>query len=191
MKKITLWSLLVALLLASSFLASAANADESAQDIEPTFNEATEIRPDIGPNDDKKGVVGENGYKVFHPGAIAVVEVASKGNALASSATRTGSTDAWLAWVFSWDQWAWGWDHFGSHISQSTISEQTIQSQGRLKVTVDPSWRTTCFASNGGSYAGCTTHFFQLIPRTILGETSHYFNTPNYNPSSFTTSDSA
>lgn len=70
-----------------------AAADDKPAGDTPTKNSVTEIRSDLGPSE-PGGVVGQNGYKVFHPGAIAEVTVTAL---QAPAATRRGFTDAWLA----------------------------------------------------------------------------------------------
>ena len=156
-------------------------------------NRTTEIRPDIGPLN-PSAIVGEHGYKVFHPGAIktaSAVPVEANAGRRVVEAIRRGITDAWLNWVFSWDWQQWGWDHLGYHESESDLWESQNWADGRLKITTDSSWRDTCSTHTSGSLASCTTSFFQILPRTIVGETYHHFHTNGYNDENFWSSDSA
>lgn len=184
--------LLLALLTVTGTLLSSLSAN--AQEGNVTANEKTVIRPDIGP-DDPHGVVGEHGYKVFHPGAIkSALAMPKEGNgedALAASQYRRGSTDAWLAWRWSWKFEDFGWDHNAYHESESDLSEDEIWADGRLKITTDSSWRELCDDRTSGHRADCATNFFQILPRTIEAVTDHHFSKAGYADSDFLTGDSA
>lgn len=189
--KLGLLVLLIGLLTALPVLADESNHSDQPGAI--TVNETTEIRPNLGPQGN--GVVGEHGYKVFNPGAIksthALPLTSNAGDELGVTAIRRGSTDAWLAWVWSWDWKKWGWDHYGYHNSESDLSEEQIWADGRLKITTDSGWRVLCSDHKSGVRAECSTQFFQLLPRTIKAETNHHFHKSGYIDSDFKTSDSA
>lgn len=85
-----------------------------------------------------------------------------------------------------------GWNHLGSHESSSSIAETTIEVDGYLKVTPESGWRDTCDKRRtGAKRAICTTDFYYSLPRTIRGESDHFFSTPGYPNSYFETSDQA
>jgi hypothetical protein len=156
------------------------------------INEVTETRPNIGPNYEGN-VVGQNGYKVFNPGAIVAVPITGidDARAIAAAQMRRGSTDAWLAWSWNFDWKKWGWDHIASHNSNSDLWEDEIWVDGALKITTDSSWRELCPNHTSGNNTTCTTRFFQVLPRTIKAESSHYFKKSGFVNSSFKSSDSA
>lgn len=185
------------ILAAGVLMALPALADEPSQAEPPSVekievNEETETRADIGPKYEGN-VVGQNGYKVFKPGAIVAVPAISTEAArtLAAAQMRRGSTDAWLAWSWSFDWKKWGWDHIASHNSNSDLWEDEIWVDGALKITTDSSWRELCPKHTSGNNAACTTRFFQVLPRTIKAESSHYFKKSGFANSSFKSSDSA
>jgi hypothetical protein len=147
-------------------------------------NTAVEVRPDLGPMIEK-GLVGENGYKVFNPGAIASAPIISKNRGLAASIYRSGWTDAWLS--LDWNSW----EHHGNHDSSSDLWETHIGIDGRLKVTIDSGWRDTCSIHTSGSSYLCSTSFHHVLPRTIKAESTHTFQTPGYVDEIFYTADNA
>lgn len=162
-------------------------ADDKPAEVTPTKNSAIEIHPDLGTTE-PGGVVGKNGYKVFHPGAIAEVTVTAL---QAPAAVRRGFTDAWLAWSWDWDWKKWGWDHRATHESTSDLWEEEIWVDGTLKVTTDTSPRELCTQHTTGNRAVCNTKFFQIIPRTIRGDSFHHFKKAGYADSNFNTGDNA
>jgi hypothetical protein len=152
----------------------------------PEWNKSTIINPNLG-SSDPRGVVGQNGYKVFNAGAIAQVAVSSTEGNLVPDVYRSGNSDAWS--YFNQDG-GWGtWTHVGNHNSGSDLSESDIRANGRLKVTTDPNWRKLCNDNTSGNSAACITEFNDALPRTIYGETNHFFHTSGYSDSQFLTSD--
>lgn len=181
--------MLLAIIVGISYATPVLAGDKGPHD--PSYNKTKEVRPDLG-GQNEKGIVGENGFKVFNPGSIAVALVAplAQGNLpsmAAATVYRSGSTDAWLSWA----PMPPGWDHFGGHTSGSDLWENEIWVNGYLKITTDSGWRTSCSNHVSGNSAYCTTTFFQLIPRTIKAQTNHHFHTSGYVDQNFTTSDSA
>lgn len=149
-----------------------------------TKNAVVELRPDLGAMDEK-GIVGENGYKVFNPGAIATTPIMSTNRSLAASIYRSGWTDAWLS--LDWDSW----EHHGNHNSSSDLWETHIGIDGRLKVTAESGWRDTCSIHTSGKSYTCATSFHHYLPRTIRAESTHTFQTPGYVNDLFYTADNA
>ncbi|VAW34798.1 hypothetical protein MNBD_CHLOROFLEXI01-807 [hydrothermal vent metagenome] len=189
--------LLLALLIVAGYFMSSLSlkAQEVRKNTENiSVNKYIEIRPDIGPYN-SHSIIGEYGYKVFHPGAIKNAIVAPlEGNmdsALSVASIRRGATDAWLAWSWALDWRKWGWDHIAYHDSQSDLQEDDIWADGRLKITTDSSWRELCNDHTSGSRADCTNKFFQLLPRTITAETDHHFHKSGFVDDDFMTGDSA
>ncbi|MCA9937847.1 MAG: hypothetical protein KC418_04350 [Anaerolineales bacterium] len=189
MKTQVKWLVLLSIM-ATMMMALPVLAKDQIQDSGVQVNETTVIRPDVGMAYEG-GIVGENGYKVFNPGAIAIAPIISTEEEAGILATRTGSTDAWLAWSWSFDWKKFGWDHLSAHNSHSDLWEDEIWADGRLKITTDGSWRTTCSQHTAGYNAVCTNNFFQLLPRTIYAETDHHFRKSGYVDSNFSTNDSA
>ncbi|GAB4500755.1 MAG: hypothetical protein Fur0035_02950 [Anaerolineales bacterium] len=158
-----------------------------------TYNTQTEIRPDIG--QPGRGNIGQYGYKVFQPGAIASVVAmpmdANQDNLPDKSGgpRRRGSTDAWLNWV--WNPPYFGFEHFGAHHSSSDLSEDEIWVDGFLKITNDSSWRDTCSQERSGKNAYCVTSFFQVMSRSIQAKSDHHFHLRGYKDNDFSTADGA
>lgn len=177
--------LIVAFFLA---LASVASAQSTI-----SVNQETVIRPDIGPKlSDLEP--GEQGYKVFNPGAIVQVQripasesglsITEQGNVMSSSG-GTGSTDVW-------------YDHFhccpgdyhmmGSHLSESTLWEDDIWADGYIKV-VGQGWRDQCSDHTSGTRAHCNTGYHYGCEDSY-GETDHYWHKEGYQDNWATSSDS-
>lgn len=63
---------------------------------QPTYNQTTEIRSDVGIHSPNVQI-GQHGYRVFTPGAIAEVQVSANGMfGIQATITRYGATDVWL-----------------------------------------------------------------------------------------------
>jgi hypothetical protein len=181
--------ILMIIVFLTSMSTSVAFADD-ANPPKPDYNTQTETRPDIGQQE--KGDVGQHGYKVFMPGAIASVAASPLDASLkAASVFRSGSTDAWLNFVVIATPPYSGWDHLGGHQSGSDLWESEIWVDGFLKITNDSSWRASCSQHATGSSAYCVTSFNQLLPRLINGKTNHHFHMSGYVDQNFSTADSA
>lgn len=85
----------------------------------PSYNQIIEIRPEIG-STQGNGVVGQYGYKVFYPGAIAVIPIVAIQSPTNPLLYRSGSTDAWLDFGMGPGN-IMGWNHFGGHQSGSDL----------------------------------------------------------------------
>jgi len=197
------------ILMIAMFLSTMFNGVAFADDANPptpdtsladlTYNTQTEIRMDIG--QPERGNIGQYGYKVFQPGAIAsIVAMPIDANQDAPlllpdkpgrGPRRRGSTDAWLNFVWIPTPPYGSWEHFGAHHSSSDLWEAQIWVDGFLKITNDSGWRDTCSRERSGKNAYCVTSFTQLLPRRIQARSNHHFHTSGYRDQNFSTGDSA
>jgi hypothetical protein len=190
--KIRNMSILMVVMLCLSVVTSQAFAQKSDPPPQLDYNTTTVIQ-DSDEENREGATVGENGYGVFNPGAIARVGITPVEKGLQTAALltiyRSGSTDAWLDYAQCGTLPCWY--HYGSHQSGSDLNETDIWVDGFLKVTTDAGWRTSCSQHTSGFGANCETSFSHLLPRTIYGQSNHFMHSSGYVDSSFTTADSA
>lgn len=153
-------------------------------------NTQTEVHPELGP--EVPGLTpGENGYKVFNPGAITIVPVKSveKDRELTISGTglyREGRTDTYL--IMRDKMYA-----EATHNSESDLFEEDIRVEGAIKQD-GFGWADNCVDPESGIRSGHLAHCQTSMPypqflKTYIGHSWHHFHTTGYVDDDFQSED--
>lgn len=153
-------------------------------------NQTREVRPDLGPALRHDQRVGEGGYKVFQPGAIAEIDAQATDQAGAGyggrkgdvtiQATRYGNTDAYT--------------QFGGpgadHSSRSELSENTIQVDGTLE-SPQGAVQDSCIDTRTGRTAAFCSNYTSAATGsgTFTARSRHFFKKSGYTDTELATAD--
>jgi hypothetical protein len=146
------------------------------------YNEQTVVRPDLGAVRYDL-VPGQNGYKVFNPGAIAwapAIPHSVIGEAALASPMRRGNTDVVGVCCNGAD---------ATHSSDSDLLEDKITADGTLRKRGQPIGDTCSHQPTNRSAARCTTSVRQGWA-TYDGATVHTFKKSGYENLTLNTADS-
>ena len=169
-----------------------ASNEENAQgpSTEPTIyvNQETFFLPNFGVQ--RAGLTpGEGGYKVFRPGAFALMQVRplTKSNGLAGTGLyRRAATDAFTYNCGS--SWRCGG---ADHDSQSDLFEQEIWVDGCLKYRGNQTWQVCDEDHTSGFIAHADTSLPGCFLCSFEARSWHHFHTPGYRDWNPVTGDTA
>ena len=115
---------------------------------------------------------------------VMVILITALLTSTALAAVRKGSSSG-RKWFFVRSEADWGWHYKGTSKSTSTITENIIDVQGELQiggVTHD-----ACHVSRSGRKAVCSTNGELRLPLRGRVESDHFFSTPGFGRTSFST----
>lgn len=189
-----MWMLVAVSFLSVFFIASTAWASNTGNAQEPEtkptiyINQETLFLPDFGAQ--HEGLVpGEGGYKVFRPGAFALMyfrPVTDRSRLAGTGLYRRAATDAFTYNCGS----IWGCGG-ADHDSQSDLFEQEIWVDGCLKYRGNPTWQVCDDDHTSGFIAHADTSLPGCFLCSFEAKSWHHFHTPGYRDWNPVTGDTA